>query len=160
MQYLTPSTFSDAIKLATDASGTSRFLAGGTDVLVQMRADIFTPDLLIDLKKIAGVGDITREADGGWTIGVAVPGAVLREHSDLGREWPGLVEAVDLIGSTQVQGRATMVGNLCNASPAADAVPAMIAAGAEVSVQGPNGKRRVPVEDIPNESNIPDPTAP
>lgn len=149
MQYLTPSSFTDALKLATDASGTTRFLAGGTDVLVQMRADIFTPDLLIDLKKIPGVDKITHEADGGWTLGVAVPGAVLREHSDLGHDWPGLVEAVDLIGSTQVQGRATMVGNLCNASPAADAVPAMIAAGVEVSIQGAGGVRRVPVEAIP-----------
>ncbi|MCP5037859.1 MAG: xanthine dehydrogenase family protein subunit M [Rhodobacteraceae bacterium] len=148
MQYLTPTSFKDASALAAGAKGTSRFLAGGTDVLVQMRADIFTPDILIDLKHIPGVADITQEADGSWTTGVAVPGAVLREHQALGRDWPGLVEAVDLIGSTQVQGRATMVGNLCNASPAADAVPAMIAAGVEVSIIGPGGTRREKVENI------------
>lgn len=147
MQYLTPLSFNDATELAATASS-SRFLAGGTDILVQMRADIFTPDVLIDLKHIPGVFDITREADGGWSIGVAVPGAVMREHAELGRDWPGLVEAVDLIGSTQVQGRATMTGNLCNASPAADAVPAMIAAGIELSIQGPNGVRRVAAEAI------------
>ena len=149
MQYLTPTSFDDASAIAAGAKGTTRFLAGGTDVLVQMRADIFTPDTLIDLKHIPNVTDITHEADGGWTIGVAVPGAVLREQDELGRDWPGLVEAVDLIGSTQVQGRATMVGNLCNASPAADAVPAMIAAGVEVSILGPDGTRREKVENIP-----------
>ncbi len=149
MQYHTPSSFSEAMTLAVDACGSTRFLVGGTDILVQMRADIFTPDVMIDLKQIPGVGEISHEADGGWTIGVAVPGAVMREHSALGRDWPGLVEAVDLIGSTQVQGRATMVGNLMNASPAADAVPAMIAAAVEVSIQGPDGVRRMAVETIP-----------
>ncbi|HHL21534.1 MAG TPA: xanthine dehydrogenase family protein subunit M [Aliiroseovarius sp.] len=149
MQYLTPSSFSDATALAARADGITRFLAGGTDVLVQLRAGLTTPDTLIDLKHIPGVYDITREEDGGWTIGIAVPGAVMREHAALGRDWPGLVEAVDLIGSTQVQGRATMVGNLCNASPAADGVPAMIAAGVSVTVTGPDGtQRRVAAEDI------------
>ena len=148
MLYLTPSSFSDASAMAVNAKGSSRFLAGGTDVLVQMRAEMFTPDVMIDLKGIPHTGDITREADGGWTVGIAVPGAVLREHAELGADWPGLVEAVDLIGSTQIQGRATMVGNLCNAGPAADAVPAMIAAEVEVTIEGPNGSRRVAAQDI------------
>lgn len=149
MLYQTPQTFSEAAEMAAQARGSSRFLAGGTDVLVQMRADIFTPDVMIDLKNIPGALGITHEVDGSWSIGVAVPGAVMREHAALGANWPGLVEAVDLIGSTQVQGRATMVGNLCNASPAADAVPAMIAAGVEVTIVGPDGTRRVAVETIP-----------
>ncbi len=148
MQYHTPGSFDDAVELAANAEGITRFLAGGTDVLVQLRADIVTPDILIDVKKIAGVRDITRE-DGGWRIGVAVSGAEMSEHPLLQKEWPGVVEAMDLIGSTQVQGRATLVGNLCNGSPAADSVPAMIAAGAWVSVIGPDGTRKVPVEDIP-----------
>ncbi len=150
MQYLTPSTFSEAASLAASAGGKSRFLAGGTDVLVQMRAGGNTPELLIDLKHIPGVHDITRTPDGGWNIGVAVPGAVLNEHEALKADWPGVIEAIDLIGSTQVQGRATPVGNLMNASPAADSVPALIAAGAEVSVLGADGAaRRMPVEAIP-----------
>ena len=149
MQYHTPASFDEATALAAGAGGTTRFLAGGTDVLVQMRADIVTPDVLIDVKKIAGVRDIVQEADGGWRIGVAVTGAEMSEHERLGRDWPGLVEAMDLIGSTQVQGRATLTGNLCNASPAADSVPAMVAAGVEVTVTGPKGQRRVKVEDIP-----------
>lgn len=148
MQYHTPGSFDDAIAIAANADGVIRFLAGGTDVLVQLRADIVTPDVLIDIKKIEGVGDILREGDG-WRIGVAVSGAEMSEHPELHREWPGVVEAMDLIGSTQVQGRATLTGNLCNGSPAADSVPAMIAARAYVTVIGPNGTRKVAVEDIP-----------
>jgi carbon-monoxide dehydrogenase medium subunit len=149
MQYITPQSFQEASKIATDASGTIRFLAGGTDVLVQLRADLVEPDVLIDIKHIKGVGEITQNKDGSWRIGAAVPGAVMKEHPQLSKDWPGIVEATDLIGSTQIQGRATLVGNLCNGSPAADSVPALIAAGAKVSVVGPNGSRMVAVEDIP-----------
>ena len=149
MRYHTPQSFEAASEIAANASGLTRFLAGGTDVLVQLRADIVCPDDLIDIKQIAGVQDITQQPDGGWRIGVAVSGAKMSEHPDLHNEWPGVVEAMDLIGSTQVQGRATLVGNLCNGSPAADSVPAMVAAGATVSVSGPNGSREVAVEDIP-----------
>ncbi|WP_406644748.1 xanthine dehydrogenase family protein subunit M [Aliisedimentitalea scapharcae] len=149
MDYHTPASFKDAVELAANSDGITRFLAGGTDVLVQLRADIVTPDTLIDVKHIPGVHDITRAADGGWTIGVATPGAEMSEHPELGQDWPGVVEGMDLIGSTQVQGRATLVGNLCNGSPAADSVPALVAAGATVSVTGPNGDRTVAVEDIP-----------
>lgn len=149
MEYHTPTNFTDASRLAAEAAGTIRFLAGGTDVLVQLRSDLVTPDTLIDVKKIDGVHDISRRGDGGWRIGVAVTGAQMSEHDELGRDWPGVVEAMDLIGSTQVQGRATLTGNLCNGSPAADSVPAMIAAGARVVVTGPSGDREVAVEDIP-----------
>lgn len=148
MRYHTPESFEDAAAIAAGASGVTRFLAGGTDVLVQLRSDMVTPDDLIDIKHIAGVHDITPE-EGGWRIGAAVTGAEMSEHDALGRDWPGVVEAMDLIGSTQVQGRATLTGNLCNGSPAADSVPAMIAAAATVSVVGPKGTRKVAVEDIP-----------
>jgi len=150
MKYHTPASFADASAIAAEAHGVTRFLAGGTDVLVQMRSDIVTPEDLIDVKHIDGVKDITQNADGSWTIGIAVAGAEMTEHPTLGQEWPGLVEAMDLIGSTQVQGRATLVGNLCNGSPAADSVPAQIAAGVTVTVTGPNGTRDVAVEDIPS----------
>jgi xanthine dehydrogenase FAD-binding subunit len=149
MHYHTPTSFEDAVAIAAKASGVTRFLAGGTDVLVQLRADIVTPDTLIDIKGIDGTKAIIRTPEGGWQIGIAVSGAEMTEHPELGRDWPGVVEATDLIGSTQIQGRCTMVGNLCNASPAADAVPAMVAAGITVSVTGPNGTRQVAVEDIP-----------
>ena len=149
MKYHKPASFEEASKIAAAAPGVTRFLAGGTDVLVQLRAGAVTPDDLIDVKAIPGTKDVVREDDGSWTIGVAVSGAELAEDPDFGSDWPGVLEAFNLIGSTQVQGRATMVGNLCHGSPAADSVPAMVAAGAEVSVTGPGGTRRVKVEDIP-----------
>ncbi len=149
MDYHSPASFAEASALAAKATGVTRFLAGGTDVLVQLRSELVTPDTLIDIKKIDGVSDITRNTDGSWTLGVAATGAEMSEHPELGRDWPGVVEAMDLIGSTQVQGRATLTGNLCNGSPAADSVPAMVAAGVTVTVTGPEGEREVAVEDIP-----------
>lgn len=149
MKYHTPSSFEEAAKIAAQASGTTRFLAGGTDVLVQMRAGIVLPDELIDLKKILGVFDMIRNEDGRWRIGAAVPGAKLGANDALVADWPGVVEGMELVGSTQVQGRATLTGNLCNGSPAADGVPALVAAGASVDITGPNGTRTIAVEDIP-----------
>ncbi|NDW47117.1 xanthine dehydrogenase family protein subunit M [Ruegeria sp. PrR005] len=149
MNYHSPASFAEASRIAADASGITRFLAGGTDVLVQLRADIVTPDTLIDIKKIPGTGEITRNADGSWTLGVAVPGAELGEHTGLVADWPGVVEAMNLVGSTQVQGRATLTGNLCNGSPAADSVPAMVAASMTATVTGPDGNRIVAVQYIP-----------
>jgi xanthine dehydrogenase FAD-binding subunit len=149
MRYHTPTSFSDAAKIAAGASGTLRFLAGGTDVLVQMRAGMVQPDDLIDLKHIPGVDKIEKTPEGGWRIGIAVPGIVLGEHAGLVKDWPGVVEGMNLVGSTQVQGRATLAGNLCNGSPAADSVPGLIAAGAVVTVTGPNGSRDIPVEQVP-----------
>ena len=133
--------------LLAGATGEARVLAGGTDLLVQMRADILEPDLIVDIKKIPETRAITEEK-GGWRIGAAVTGAELKEHPRLKNVWPGVIEAANLIGSTQVQGRATMGGNLCNGSPAADSVPALIAAGALATLVGPNGKRDLPVEDV------------
>lgn len=149
MRYHTPRSFSDAATIAEASTGTLRFLAGGTDVLVQMRAGMVQPDDLIDLKHIPGVDRITPTPEGGWRIGVAVPGIVLGAHEGLLRDWPGVVEGMNLVGSTQVQGRATLAGNLCNGSPAADSVPGMVAAGAVVTVTGPKGDRDLPVEQVP-----------
>ena len=149
MHYHSPTSFDAAIQLAQNASGTTRFLAGGTDVLVQMRAGMVTPDVMIDVKNIPGVRDSVRQDDGRWVIGIAVSGAELGANADLVGDWPGVVEGMELVGSTQVQGRATLVGNLCNGSPAADSVPGLVAANASVRVLGPNGERTVAVEDIP-----------
>ena len=118
MRYESPETIPEAIALLAGEKARTRILAGGTDLLVQLRAGMIEPDLVIDIKRIHALREITEE-DGGFRIGAAVAGAELTEHPDVKRLWPGVVEAVDLIGSTQIQGRATMVGNLCNASPAA-----------------------------------------
>jgi carbon-monoxide dehydrogenase medium subunit len=147
MRYEAPQSLDAAVGLLAGATGPARILAGGTDLLVQLRSGLIEPDLVVDIKKIPEMRRIAPE-DGGFRIGAAVSGAELGEHPDVRRLWPGVVEAVELIGSTQIQGRATMVGNMCNASPAADSVPAMIAAGAKASVIGPNGRREVPVEEI------------
>ena len=148
MRYHTPKSFDEATAIAARASGVTRFLAGGTDVLVQLRAGMVTPDDLIDLKHIPEVKGITRIAAGGWRIGIAVSGAELGRHEALCADWPGVVEGMNLVGSTQVQGRATLVGNLCNGSPAADSVPGLIAAGALVTITSAAGSRDVPAEEI------------
>src|SRR5881227_3695203 len=146
IRYLAPHTLDEAISAFAAAGSAARILAGGTDLLVQMRSGAVKPGLIVDIKKIAEMTAIEQTADGGFRIGAAVPGAVLAEHPRFGKVWPGVLEAVNLIGSTQVQGRASAGGNLCNASPAADSVPALVAAGCTVAVQGPKGKRTVPVE--------------
>ncbi|HET7410001.1 MAG TPA: xanthine dehydrogenase family protein subunit M [Paracoccaceae bacterium] len=147
MRYEAPETLEGAVTLLSAETGIARVLAGGTDVLVQLRSGMVEPDLIVDIKRAGGVGDIAPE-NGGWRIGAAVPGAALGEHAGVCRDWPGVVEALELIGSTQVQARATLAGNLCNASPAADSVPAMIAANAVARLIGPDGTRDVPVEEI------------
>lgn len=149
IRYLAPQTLDEAVGAFAAAQGAARILAGGTDLLVQMRAGVARPGLIVDIKKIAEMTSIEETADGGFRIGAAVAAAVLAEHPRFGRVWPGVLEAVNLIGSTQVQGRASAGGNLCNGSPAGDSVPAMMAAGAVVTVQGPNGRRQMPVEAVP-----------
>jgi carbon-monoxide dehydrogenase medium subunit len=147
MRYEAPESVQGAVTLLAAANGGARVLAGGTDLLVQMRADVVEPELIVDIKKIRETRTVTQE-HGGWRIGAAVTGAELKEDAPLKQAWPGVVEAANLIGSTQVQGRATLGGNLCNGSPAADSVPALIAAGAVATLAGPAGQRDLPVEDV------------
>ena len=148
MRYLRPKTAAEAAQWLADEPGVTRVLAGGTDVLVQLKAGTVEPDLIVDIKAIDGMRAITPEA-GGFRIGAAVAGAELGAHAGVRALWPGVVESCELIGSTQVQGRATMAGNLCNGSPAADSVPALVAAGAVARIVGPNGTRDLRVQDIP-----------
>jgi len=147
LEYEAPETVDAAVALLKDAGAGAKVLAGGTDVLVQMREDLIQPKLLVDIKKISETRAVTVNSDGA-VIGAAVTGAELGEHDEVKALWPGVVEAMNLIGSDQVQGRATMGGNLCNASPAADSVPALVAAKARVVIAGPSGLREVAVEDF------------
>ncbi len=148
MQYAKPTTAAEAARLLQAETGVTRVLAGGTDVLVQLKAGMIEPALIVDIKAIPGVRAIMAEG-GGFRIGAAVAGAELGEHAALCAAWPGVAEGAQLIGSKQVQGRCSMVGNLCNASPAGDAVPALVAAGATARIEGPNGVRDAAVEAIP-----------
>jgi len=147
MRYEAPKTVKTAVAILSREPGSARVLAGGTDLLVQLKSGMVEPDLVVDIKLIPELRRIKAE-NGGYRIGAAVPSAELREHRRLGRLWPGVVEAAALIGSTQIQGRATVVGNLCNASPAADSVPAMVAAEATAAIFGSGGRRDLPVEEI------------
>jgi CO/xanthine dehydrogenase FAD-binding subunit len=147
LAYAAPTTVEDAVRALAGASGVAKVLSGGTDLLVQLRSGRAKPDLIVDIKKIPDMAGI-YERDGAFVIGAATCGAVIGECEALRQAWPGVVEAANLIGSTQIQGRATLAGNLCNASPAADSVPALIAARATCVVAGANGRREAPVESI------------
>ncbi len=148
MRYVAARTAKEAAGLLAAEPGVTRVLAGGTDVLVQLKSGLVEPELIVDIKKIPGIGDITAE-NGGFRIGAAVPNAALGEHAGVVALWPGVVEGANLIGSTQVQGRCTMAGNLCNGSPAGDAVPGLVAANAVARIAGPGGERDCPVADVP-----------
>ncbi|MER9948529.1 xanthine dehydrogenase family protein subunit M [Mesorhizobium sp. M0047] len=148
MRYIRPLSIEDAVGQLAGSAGTAAILAGGSDLLVRMKGGFVEPDLIVDIKAIDGLSEI-RETAEGFSIGAAVPCAVLGESAALKKAWPGVVEAAKLIGSKQVQGRCTITGNLCNASPAADSVPALVAAGARASVVGPAGRRTIPVQSVP-----------
>ena len=148
MRYESPVTVKDAVTLLAKEKGQAFVLAGGTDLLVKLKAGMVEPDLVVDIKRIKGMRDIKKSASG-FVIGAGTPCSALSEDKALVKAWPGVVEAAGLIGSKQVQGRCTMSGNLCNASPAADSVPALVAAGAKVNIAGPKGKRKLNVEDVP-----------
>ena len=148
MQYRAPTDLAGAVALLAAADGQGRVLAGGTDLLARFAAGMPKPDLLVDIKHIAELMVIEQHSDGGFTVGAGVCGATISEHAALCRVWPGVTEAMDLIGSVQIQGRASLGGNLCNASPAADSVPALMAAGASCRILGSQGERHVRVADI------------
>jgi CO/xanthine dehydrogenase FAD-binding subunit len=148
MRYEAPRTLEAAVALLASANGRARVFAGGTDLIVQMRSGRIEPELLVDVKGIAEMMSIATE-NGGYRFGAAMCGIDLVEHEGFAKTWPGVVDGVKLIGSVQVKARASVGGNLCNASPAADSVPALIAAGAMATIAGPKGRRDVPVEQIP-----------
>ena len=148
LRFETPSSAKEAAVLLASAHGRGRVLAGGTDLLVQMRSGRITPELIVDVKKIDEMVSVAQES-GGWRVGASVPCMQLARHSAFAQAMPGVVDGANWIGSIQVRSRASVGGNLCNASPAADSVPAMMAVGAVASVEGPNGRREVAVQDIP-----------
>ena len=145
--YEAPDSIEDAIGLLANASVPAMVLAGGTDLIIQTNASKDPERLLVDVKKISGMCDAIL-SDSGLELGPSMNCAELTGRSDIKAIYPGLVEAAYLIGSTQVQGRASVGGNLCNSSPAADTIPALIANSAECVIVGPEGERTVAVEDF------------
>lgn len=147
MLYQSPQSAAEVVTLLSKTRGKVHILAGGSDLLVRMKGGFVEPDMIVDIKRVKSMSQIKKTAEG-FRIGAAVSCAALRRNAALVKAWPGVVEAANLIGSDQIQSRCTMVGNLCNASPAADSVPALIAADATAIIQGPKGERRVPVAKI------------
>jgi carbon-monoxide dehydrogenase medium subunit len=145
-KYQAPTSVTEAIALLAGKGKKAHPLAGGTDLLVQLRRGLFTPDLLVDIKKIPELNRITFDPTAGLTVGAAVTCARLCEHPDARRLYPGLTDAASIIGGAAIQGRATLGGNLCNAAPSADAIPAMIVLNATCSIVGPGGSRTVPAD--------------
>jgi carbon-monoxide dehydrogenase medium subunit len=146
--YSAPTTLAEAVALFAAHGERARALAGGTDVIVQVREGRREVDLLIDVKHIPELNELTYDPEHSLRFGAAVPCYRLCEQPELARAYPGLIEAAGLIGGTQIQSRATVGGNLCNASPAADATPALIAASAVCIIAGPEGRRELPVESF------------
>jgi carbon-monoxide dehydrogenase medium subunit len=144
IRYEAPGTLDEAIRLLGNDGGAAP-LAGGTDLLIQFRAGVKALTSFVDLKRIPELTRLTIDGQG-LSLGAATPAADIVADVEVRRLWPGLAESVHLIGSTQIQGRGSVGGNLCNGSPAADTTCALIVNRAQCIVLGPDGERRVPVE--------------
>ena len=147
-QYLAAKTIDEAVDAHAKANGSARFLAGGTDLLVQIKSGIRKPNLVIDIKKIVELNSIKEISENEFVIGASVSGANLNRNPKFAKLWPGVLEAFRLIGSEQIQGRASLGGNLCNGSPAGDSVPALIAAGCKAVIAGPGERKEIPIENF------------
>lgn len=145
--YRAPDSIEELTRLLS-SNGQARILSGGTDLLVQLREGRRTASLLVDVKRVPELNELSYSPTAGLRIGAAVPCFRICSEPDIARLYPGLVDAISLIGGTQIQGRATVGGNLCNASPAADSIPALIAHHAVAEITGPQGRRDLPVESF------------
>lgn len=146
--YARPRTLDEAAKLLAEHGEKVRILAGGTDILVQLRAGARAAEMVVDVKEIPELNEIRWAGSTGLTLGAAVPCYRIYENADIKQHYPGLIDAASLIGGTQIQGRASLGGNLCNSAPSADGIPAMIALEAACRIIGPSGERTVAVEDF------------
>jgi carbon-monoxide dehydrogenase medium subunit len=146
--YAAPKTVADAAALLNDKGDRARILAGGTDIIVQVREGRRDIDALVDIKHVPEVNELSFDPAKGLIIGAAVPCCLIYEHKAFARAYPGLMDAVSLIGGIQIQSRASLGGNLCNASPAADGIPVLIALETVCDIAGPKGTRSVPVEQF------------
>jgi len=147
-EYVAPKNIEETLSLLADKNGDARILAGGTDLLVQLREGRRKADLIIDVKNIPELIEITYNTNDGLRFGAAASCTDICDNPDVSQHYPGLVDGISLIGGVQIQNRASVGGNLCNASPAADAIPALIVHEAVCNVTGPNGMRTIPVEEF------------
>ena len=147
-EYVAPTTLDEAVRLMAESGPKAKALAGGTDVIVQLRGGRFEIDRLVDVKQIPEMNELSYSEANGLTVGAGVPCCLIYEDETVIEHYPGLVDAAFLIGGIQIQGRATLGGNLCNSSPSGDTIPALMALGGVANVAGPNGNRSIPIEDF------------
>ncbi len=148
LRYARPSSVEEAVALLEQGGSGARVLAGGTDVIVQARERRRDINLFVDIKALPEAMSITYDPDQGLTIGAAAPCYQIARHEAVRSHYPCLVDSASLIGGIAIQGRASLGGNLCNASPAADGIPSLIVLAAEAGIAGPGGRRTLPVEDF------------
>ncbi|MGE3819603.1 MAG: xanthine dehydrogenase family protein subunit M [Isosphaeraceae bacterium] len=146
--YAAPATLAEATELLASASGTARVLAGGTDLIVQLREHLRDADLVVDVKKVPELMAMTYSPEGGLRLGASVPCHRIYDDPEVALAYPALADAARIVGGWQIQTRASVGGNLCNASPAGDTIPPLIAHGARCVVAGPGGTREIPAEDF------------
>lgn len=147
-EYTAPGTLREAVKLLAEKGDRARAMAGGTDLIVQMRVNRRQPERVVDVKNVPELNELTFTPRTGLKIGAAVPCRRIYADAEIGQRYPGIIDSASIIGGIQIQGRASFGGNLCNSSPSADSIPILIAYGATCEITGPNGKRRVPVEEF------------
>jgi len=147
-KYLAPKSIDEAISLLGSRNGNARFLSGGTDLLVQLREGRRKAELIIDIKHISALTQVTYDTVNGLHIGAAASCHDICSNPSVQKYYPGLIDGIHLIGGVQIQNRASVGGNLCNASPAADSIPALIVHSAQCNITGPNGSRTLPVDEF------------
>ena len=147
-EFVTPSSIDEAVKLLASNGDKARMIAGGTDILVQMRAGRRTPTVVVDVKGIAELNALSYDASKGLTLGAAVPCYLIYQDKAVAEAYPGLIDTAWLIGGIQIQGRASIGGNVCNAAPSGDSIPAVIVLGGVCNIAGPNGTRELPAEEF------------
>jgi len=145
-EYFDPTSVGEAVALLRQHAGSAKVLAGGTDLFLRMHRRLVMPDVVVDLKRIAELADLTYSDQDGLRIGATVTHSEVAEHAAVQQHYGALVTAANWVGSLQTRHRGTVVGNLCNASPAADTAPALLSYGAMVTIVGPEGQREIPLE--------------
>jgi len=148
IDYIAPKTIKEAVDAMAARGEQARALAGGTDLLVQLRGGRRTSELVVDVKDIPELNELSYDPRKGLTIGAAVPCYRIYQDQAVASAYPGLIDAATLIGSIQIQGRASIGGNLCNSAPSADAIPPIIALEGVANIAGPRGTRQVAVEEF------------